>query len=239
MPQMIYMNAEANCVEVAVSSSASSKLAPKKYNFDNMFDADADQREVYNKIGRPLVQCVMQGINCSLFAYGQTGTGKTHSIVGSSAVGTMARRESDFGIIPRLGRDVLDATEYGKSFSEEPTDQYSVSVSLIEIYNEKVFDLLSVPFQGTACRIREHPHDGAFVENLTREPILSYVDYSRIVESGLNKRKIGETLMNLQSSRSHTIFTIYVSKKVQKHGIEGDQSAKICLVDLAGSETVR
>ena len=111
-------------------------------------------------------------------------------------------------------------------------------MSLIEIYNEKVFDLLSVPFQGTACRIREHPQEGAFVENLTREPILSYVDYSRIVETGLNKRKIGETLMNLQSSRSHTIFTIYVSRKYKKDGVDAEHSARICLVDLAGSETV-
>lgn len=239
MPQMIFMNRETNCVEVVASTNAGSKLPNKKYNFDHMFDPDARQEEVYSKIGRPLVQCVMYGINCSLFAYGQTGTGKTHSIVGKNGMTSAA--ESDFGIIPRLGRDVLDAAEYGPSFSEDSLDKYCISVSLIEIYNEKVFDLLCVPLHGhrvAPSRIREHPQEGAFVENLTKVPILTYDNYCRIVESGLNRRKIGETLMNLESSRSHTIFTIYVTRSTSKSSAEWEQSAKISLVDLAGSETV-
>lgn len=172
---------------------------------------------------------------------GQTGTGKTHSIVGNSSLGAAGGSSSaDLGIIPRLGRDVLDAAEYGRSFSDDSAGQYTIEVSLLEIYNEKVFDLLSAPFQGTACRIREHPEDGAFVEHITKESISTCSDYDTIVQAGLNRRKIGETLMNLQSSRSHTVFSIYVTKTfVNKiDGVETVQTAKICLVDLAGSETV-
>ena len=108
------------------------------------------------------------------------------------------------GIIPRLSKDILDAFRPTQINSIKKVE---ITVSFFEIYNEKIYDLLSVT-PGSVCRVREHPEQGVYVENLTQRSITTYAHVANILLEGHSKRQVAPTLMNAESSRSHAIFTI-------------------------------
>ena len=206
-------------------------------------------------IGKPIVEHAYQGMNCSLFAYGQTGSGKTHTMMGNIDT-------EEAGVIPRLCRSIIaqakitQASSVQDMSSDDQTRVLDVklSVSYYEIYNERVYDLVSSSPE-CPCRVREHPSEGAFVENLTIRDVQSYEEVHRLLEEGQAKRQTAETLMNAASSRSHAVFTLYISQKIiipppvdatsGAHETTRNRStqsnllfrkSKVCLVDLAGSE---
>ena len=185
----------------------------------------ADQNFVFDTLGRQILDNAWEGYHCCLFAYGQTGSGKSYSMVGYGA---------NKGIVP------ISCEEIFKRISEnkESSIHYEVEVSMLEIYNEKVQDLL-VPIskrpQG-GLKIRESKALGVFVADLTKYPVSSYEEISNKMDEGYQNRTIGSTLMNNTSSRAHTIVTIEF-KQVQNVGkTKSEKLSKINLVDLAGSE---
>ncbi|KAH7644362.1 kinesin-like protein [Dermatophagoides farinae] len=190
-----------------------------------------DQWKVYKDIGEEMLQHAFEGYNVCIFAYGQTGAGKSYTMMG-------ARDEE--GIIPHLCRDLFDritSDDQQDDDDDENETMYSVEVSYMEIYCERVRDLLNPKNKGP-LRVREHPVLGPYVEDLSKLAVTSYEDIHEIIDEGNKARTVAATNMNETSSRSHAVFTIILTqmKQDQMTGLCSEKVSKISLVDLAGSE---
>lgn len=184
-----------------------------------------DQAMVMRDLGTRFLNNVFAGFNVSLFAYGQTGAGKSYTMTGT---------KSDPGILPKgcleLFKRIKEATS--------KTETFEVRVSYLEIYNEQVRDLLSE--DARSLKVRENPSTGFYVECLTTHTVGSYKEIEKYMAVGENNRTTAATMMNAESSRSHSIFGINFSKITAVKGPEGEYddvlASEINLVDLAGSE---
>ncbi|XP_023321625.1 kinesin-like protein unc-104 isoform X3 [Eurytemora carolleeae] len=213
---------------------ANSKEAIKSFNFDYSYlSHNPDdpvfhgQDVVYMELGEEMLQHAFQGYNVCIFAYGQTGAGKSYTMMGKAG-----EKETE-GIIPRLCKDLFVKIDEDNS----PDSQYSVEVSYMEIYCERVRDLLNPNAKGN-LRVREHPLLGPYVEDLSKLAVASYADIHDLMDEGNKARTVAATNMNESSSRSHAVFTIIFTQ--HKHdtdsGLTAEKVSKISLVDLAGSE---
>ncbi|CAD5217128.1 unnamed protein product [Bursaphelenchus xylophilus] len=200
------------------------------YSYWSMNKPDANfvsQAQVYAELGVEMLEHAFQGYNVCIFAYGQTGSGKSYTMMGKP------NDPDEMGIIPRLCRDLYNRVE-------QTTDhnlQYKVEVSYMEIYCEKVRDLLSrTPTDN--LRVREHPLFGPYVDNLEKMAAPSYEDIFELMDSGNKARTVAATNMNSTSSRSHAVFTIVLTQKFHDEAtnLDCEKVSKISLVDLAGSE---
>uniref|UniRef100_A0A8C2WL04 plus-end-directed kinesin ATPase n=1 Tax=Cyclopterus lumpus TaxID=8103 RepID=A0A8C2WL04_CYCLU len=187
----------------------------------------ASQNLVYNDIGKEMLAHAFEGYNVCIFAYGQTGSGKSYTMMGR-------QEEGQEGIIPMLCEDLFEKIN---EHTNKEQLSYSVEVSYMEIYCERVRDLLNPKNKGN-LRVREHPLLGPYVEDLSKLAVTSYTDIADLMDAGNKARTVAATNMNETSSRSHAVFTIVFTQK--KHDSETDLStekvSKISLVDLAGSE---
>eukprot|EP00753_Platysulcus_tardus_P010615 PLAT290.1.p1 GENE.PLAT290.1~~PLAT290.1.p1 ORF type:complete len:722 (-),score=387.59 PLAT290.1:83-2248(-) len=224
---------EMSCADIVRIDGDSVILAPtdgsaeRPFTFDHAYAMDTTQDTVYGHLGKPLVEKAMEGFNGTIFAYGQTGSGKTHSMMGSG---------DDVGIIPLMNRDLFSQVAAVKA--SDPSVQFLVTVSYLEIYNEVLNDLLNP--SDKHLKIREHPELGIYVEGLAELIVESELDVLNLIEQGNKVRRVAETMMNARSSRSHSCFTIKLQRKSTEvvAGTEKETllKAKINLVDLAGSE---
>ncbi|XP_062871301.1 kinesin-like protein KIF1B isoform X5 [Trichomycterus rosablanca] len=210
------------------------KEAPKSFSFDYSYwshttpedSCFASQSQVYNDIGKEMLQHAFEGYNVCIFAYGQTGAGKSYTMMGK-------QEEGQEGIIPQLCEELFE------KINDNNNDEvsYSVEVAYMEIYCERVRDLLNPKNKGN-LRVREHPLLGPYVEDLSKLAVTSYSDIADLMDAGNKARTVAATNMNETSSRSHAVFTIVFTQR--KHDSETDLStekvSKISLVDLAGSE---
>ncbi|KAJ3117848.1 kinesin-like protein Klp8 [Phlyctochytrium bullatum] len=228
-------------------------LDPKTFAFDRVFwsfgggDGVRDsQEEVYETVRGDILDHAFEGFNVCLFAYGQTGSGKSYSMMGYGA---------EKGIIPRACEELFNRIEENK----DPNIRFEVMVSYIEIYNEKVRDLLN-PSNSGNLRVREHPTLGPYVEDLSKLLVRSFADVERAMDLGNKARTVAATNMNETSSRSHAVFTVILTQTrrdtaatptstvtsptttsdslpSQPGAASGTQRvSRISLVDLAGSE---
>uniref|UniRef100_A0A671XMH1 Kinesin family member 13B n=1 Tax=Sparus aurata TaxID=8175 RepID=A0A671XMH1_SPAAU len=188
-------------------------------------DKFAGQDVVFQCLGKSLLDNAFMGYNACIFAYGQTGSGKSYTMMGSA---------EQPGLIPRLcsslfSRTVQEAQE-GESFT--------VEVSYMEIYNEKVRDLLDPKGSRAALRVREHSVFGPYVDGLSRLAVANYKDVESLMSEGNKSRTVAATNMNEESSRSHAVFNIILTHTLMdlKSGTSGEKVSKLSLVDLAGSE---
>ncbi|KAF5276995.1 hypothetical protein FQR65_LT16074 [Abscondita terminalis] len=210
-----------NILEDSVAVKVVTKYPPvllvnnnQSYTYNYIFTPETSQTEIYNDIVNPLVKKVMLGYNCTIFAYGQTGTGKTYTM------GSDPKMYTEPGFILRTFDELFG--------QQQVNDQLEINVSFYEIYNEKVFDLLSNTKKSL-------PVKGFKVEGLTQVQVLNAKDAQYFLNIGSINRHVGETKLNTNSSRSHAIFTIYCGIKNATFETE----AKLNFVDLAGSESVR
>ncbi|XP_074492648.1 kinesin-like protein KIF1A isoform X12 [Sebastes fasciatus] len=207
----------------------------KSFNFDYSYWSHtspedinyASQMQVYKDIGVEMLQHAFEGYNVCIFAYGQTGAGKSYTMMGKQDV------KDQQGIIPLLCEDLF--TKFNDN--ADNSKSYSVEVSYMEIYCERVRDLLNPKNKGN-LRVREHPLMGPYVEDLSKLAVTSYNDISDLMDSGNKARTVAATNMNETSSRSHAVFNIIFTQK--RLDAETDNTSekvsKISLVDLAGSE---
>ncbi|XP_052279055.1 kinesin-like protein KIF3A [Dreissena polymorpha] len=198
---------------------------PKTYSFDNVYAPDAKQVDIYNETARPIVDFVLEGYNGTIFAYGQTGTGKTFTMEGVRAVPELR------GVIPNSFAHI-----FGHIAKAEGDARFLVRVSYLEIYNEDVRDLLGKD-QNQRLEVKERPDIGVYVKDLSSFVVNNADDMDRIMTLGNKNRMTGATNMNLHSSRSHAIFTVTI--ECSDKGLDGEQhirAGKLHLVDLAGSE---
>ncbi|XP_003389109.2 PREDICTED: kinesin-like protein KIF3A [Amphimedon queenslandica] len=198
---------------------------PKKtFTFDSVFGADTTQADVYNETARPIVDAVLEGYNGTIFAYGQTGTGKTYTMAGENNPETR-------GIIPNSFAHI-----FGRIHKCEGETKFLVRVSYLEIYNEEVRDLLNKKSK-EALKIRERPDVGVYVKDLLSFVVKDTEEMEKLMSIGNKNRAFGATDMNERSSRSHTIFSITVEQsQMGPDKKEHVRMGKLHLVDLAGSE---
>uniref|UniRef100_A0A674EYV8 Kinesin-like protein n=1 Tax=Salmo trutta TaxID=8032 RepID=A0A674EYV8_SALTR len=213
------------------------KAARKMYTFDMVFGPAAKQIDVYKSVVCPILDEVISGYNCTVFAYGQTGTGKTFTMEGERSPNEEFTWEEDplAGIIPRTLHQIFE------KLSENGTE-FSVKVSLLEIYNEELFDLLSpCPDVTERLQLFDDPRNkrGVIIKGLEEITVHNKNEVYQILERGSAKRKTASTLMNAYSSRSHSVFSVTIHmKEITIEGEELVKIGKLNLVDLAGSENI-
>ncbi|XP_073476773.1 kinesin-like protein KIF3A isoform X2 [Aquarana catesbeiana] len=210
---------------IAVHKVDSMNEPPKTFTFDTVFGIDSNQLDVYNLTARPIIDSVLEGYNGTIFAYGQTGTGKTFTMEGVRAVPELR------GIIPNSFAHV-----FGHIAKAEGDTRFLVRVSYLEIYNEEVRDLLGKD-QTQRLEVKERPDVGVYIKDLSGYVVNNADDMDRIMTLGHKNRSVGATNMNEHSSRSHAIFTITI--ECSEKGADGNmhvRMGKLHLVDLAGSE---
>lgn len=198
---------------------------PKTFTFDTVFGSDSKQLDVYNLTARPIVESVLEGYNGTIFAYGQTGTGKTFTMEGIRAIPELR------GIIPNSFAHI-----FGHIAKAEGDTRFLVRVAYLEIYNEEVRDLLGKD-QTQRLEVKERPDVGVYIKDLSAYVVNNADDMDRIMTLGHKNRSVGATNMNEHSSRSHAIFTITI--ECSEKGVDGNmhvRMGKLHLVDLAGSE---
>ncbi|XP_053734668.1 kinesin-like protein KIF3A [Synchiropus splendidus] len=210
---------------ITVNKLDSQQEPPKTFTFDTVFGPDSKQLDVYNLTARPIVDSVLEGYNGTIFAYGQTGTGKTFTMEGVRAVPELR------GIIPNSFAHI-----FGHIAKAEGDTRFLVRVSYLEIYNEEVRDLLGKD-QMQRLEVKERPDVGVYIKDLSGYVVNNADDMDKIMTLGHKNRSVGATNMNEHSSRSHAIFTITI--ECSEKGVDGNQHVrmgKLHLVDLAGSE---
>uniref|UniRef100_A0A9J7XY63 plus-end-directed kinesin ATPase n=1 Tax=Cyprinus carpio carpio TaxID=630221 RepID=A0A9J7XY63_CYPCA len=234
------MSKESKCI-IQMSGNTTTIINPKapketkSFNFDYSYWSHttpedinyASQQQVFRDIGEEMLLHAFEGYNVCIFAYGQTGAGKSYTMMGK-------QEKDQQGIIPLLCEDLFT------KINDNNTDNnmsYSVEVSYMEIYCERVRDLLNPKNKGN-LRVREHPLLGPYVEDLSKLAVTSYNDIQDLMDSGNKARTVAATNMNETSSRSHAVFNIIFTQK--RHDSDTDNTSekvsKISLVDLAGSE---
>ncbi|KAF5372014.1 hypothetical protein D9615_008057 [Tricholomella constricta] len=184
------------------------------------------QQTLYDDLGKELLDHGFSGFNACILAYGQTGSGKSYSMMGYGA---------DKGIIPLTCQELFDRVESKRT--ADPNLTFTVEVSYIEIYNEKVRDLLNPKNTGN-LRVREHPSLGPYVEDLSKLVVNSYDEMMTLMDEGNKARTVAATNMNETSSRSHAVFTLLLTMKRHdtETNMDTEKVSRISLVDLAGSE---
>ncbi|XP_075695444.1 kinesin-like protein KIF1B isoform X20 [Rhinoderma darwinii] len=186
----------------------------------------ASQSQVYNDIGKEMLEHAFEGYNVCIFAYGQTGAGKSYTMMGK-------QEETQAGIIPQLCEELFEKI----NCNNNDDVSFSVEVSYMEIYCERVRDLLNPKTKGN-LRVREHPLLGPYVEDLSKLAVTSYTDIADLMDAGNKARTVAATNMNETSSRSHAVFTIvFTQRRLDiETNLATEKVSKISLVDLAGSE---
>ncbi|EHA8590394.1 kinesin-like protein KIN-5C [Cocos nucifera] len=230
--------------EVAVTQTIAGKQIDRVFTFDKVFGPSAKQKDLYDQAVVPIVNEVLEGFNCTIFAYGQTGTGKTYTMEGEckrAKSGPKGQLPADAGVIPRAVKQIFDTLESQNA-------EYSVKVTFLELYNEEITDLLAPEElskisvedrQKKPLPLMEDGKGGVLVRGLEEEIVTSAGEIFSLLERGSAKRRTAETLLNKQSSRSHSLFSITIHiKEATPEGEELIKCGKLNLVDLAGSENI-
>ncbi|ESQ52380.1 hypothetical protein EUTSA_v10016170mg [Eutrema salsugineum] len=237
VPRVISCNEQRK--EVNVLHSVANKQVDRVFTFDKVFGPKAQQRSIYDQSIAPIVHEVLEGFSCTVFAYGQTGTGKTYTMEGG-----MRKKGGDLpadaGVIPRAVRHIFETLEAQNA-------DYNMKVTFLELYNEEVTDLLaqdesfrsSEDKQRKPVSLMEDGKGCVVLRGLEEEVVYSANDIYALLERGSSKRRTADTLLNKRSSRSHSVFTITVHIKEESMGDEElIKCGKLNLVDLAGSENI-
>ncbi|XP_077077762.1 kinesin-like protein KIF13A isoform X7 [Siphateles boraxobius] len=217
------------------NTKGENRKQPKVFAFDHCFwsmdesniPKYAGQEVVFKCLGEGILENAFQGYNACIFAYGQTGSGKSFSMMGNG---------EQPGLIPRLCCTLFERV----SKEQNEAHSFKVEVSFMEIYNEKVRDLLDPKGSRQSLKVREHKVLGPYVDGLSQLAVMSFEDIESLMSEGNKSRTVAATNMNEESSRSHAVFSVIVTQTLYdlQSGNSGEKVSKISLVDLAGSERV-
>lgn len=193
------------------------------FKFDFAYPDNITQEEIYEDTAAPIVAGVLEGFNGTVFAYGQTGTGKTYTMDG--------KKGDERGIMPRAFEHIFDYIE-----ANQDSHQFMITVTYVEIYNDELRDLLASQKASEPLKIREDPNHGIQIRGAAVHKVQKLEDLERLLKFGKKNRKVRATGMNEESSRSHSILSIMIETLTQIEGGQHVRSARLNLVDLAGSE---
>eukprot|EP00123_Amoebidium_parasiticum_P010481 comp20134_c0_seq1/m.24871 comp20134_c0_seq1/g.24871 ORF comp20134_c0_seq1/g.24871 comp20134_c0_seq1/m.24871 type:complete len:771 (-) comp20134_c0_seq1:77-2389(-) len=200
------------------------KMNNQPFTFDRVYDYDTTQAQMYEETAKPIIEDILQGFNGTIFAYGQTSCGKTFTMEGPDIDDPEKR-----GIIPRICHDVFNYI-----LRAPETLEFTVKVSYMEIYLEKIKDLLDDTKDN--LQVHEDPQKGIYVKNVTEVYVGSVEETMDIMRRGALNRAVAQTRMNAESSRSHSVFQLTISQRDLTNNTS--KTGKLYLVDLAGSEKV-
>ncbi|XP_066572113.1 kinesin-like protein KIF13A isoform X1 [Amia ocellicauda] len=216
------------------NTKGENRKTPKVFAFDYCFwsmdesnvTQYAGQEVVFKCLGEGILENAFQGYNACVFAYGQTGSGKSFSMMGNG---------DQPGLIPRLCCSLFERVS-----KEDKSHSFKVEVSYMEIYNEKVRDLLDPKGSRQSLKVREHKVFGPYVDGLSQLAVTNFEDIESLMSEGNKSRTVAATNMNEESSRSHAVFNIIITQTLYdlQSGNSGEKVSKVSLVDLAGSERV-
>ena len=214
---------EYNDNEVVTIKTKNDNNNGPSFKFDKVFKSDTPQIEIYNNVGKEIIKDIIDGYNGTIFAYGQSGSGKTFTMYGNDI-----EDEDNKGLIPRIVNDIF---EYVETCDENVHFKFKLSV--LQIYKEIIYDLLTGEKN---LQIKENTIRGIYVDGLSEVYLSSVDDFLNYAELAEKNRKVGETRLNQQSSRSHSIMILEVTQKLKKENLV--KKGILNLVDLAGSEKV-
>lgn len=201
----------------------------KDFTFDAVFPEEASQKELFDDTALEIVDSVMDGFNGTIFAYGQTGAGKSFTMAGPE--GASPEEPSLQGLLPRSFRHIFTSVDTSGN-----NIKYLVRGSFLEIYNEDIRDLLSKNPKDR-CELKDHPNGGVYVKDLSAFVVKSAEEMNQVLAAGLSNRSTGSTNMNAESSRSHSIFLVTIEQcEIGSDGEGHIRVGKLNMVDLAGSE---
>lgn len=197
---------------------------PQTFTYDYIFTSESTQEDVFTIAAKPIIEDVIQGFNGTIFAYGQTASGKTHTMTGHDIFDPYT-----MGIVPRMISKVFDSIE-----SADENVEFAVKVSYCELYLEKINDLVEVDKK--ALKIRQDRSKGVYIANLSEHYVASDFDVFELLRIGTENRQVSCNKMNTKSSRSHTLFSLTIT---QNNALDlSARVGRLYLVDLAGSERV-
>ncbi|KAK7387142.1 hypothetical protein VNO78_27677 [Psophocarpus tetragonolobus] len=228
-------NGEEGAWKVKKVSSDALCVGDRRFTFDQVFDANSNQEDVFQSVGVPLVRNALAGYNTTILSYGQSGSGKTYTMWGPpSALVENSSCSSHQGIVPRIFRMLFSELERERLASDQKQFNYQCRCSFVEIYNEQIGNLLN-PIQQN-LEMKYDSRNAPYIENMIEEYITSYDDVVQILIKGLSKRKNGATSLNSNNSRSHIIFTFIIESlcKGTTKGFSSSKTSRISLIDLAG-----
>ncbi|KAD3337468.1 hypothetical protein E3N88_32988 [Mikania micrantha] len=219
--------------EVIVTQSMGNKQSEKTFCFDKVFGPGSKQKDLYDQVVSPIVKDALEGYNWTIFAYGQTGTGKTYTMEGEGGKTKNGEFHEDVGVIPRAVEQLFNTLESQNA-------DYTVKVTYIELYNEEITDLLAPDEKSKKpISLMEDGKGAVFMRGLEEERVTSADEIYHILEKGSARKHTAETLVNTLSNRSHSLFTIaFQIKENISDGVEIIKCGKLNLVDLAGSENI-
>ena len=228
---IIEIDGPAHQVSINNPSAQHANEPPKYFTYDAAYGENTQQRIFYEESCFSVIEGTLEGFNSTIFAYGQTGCGKSFTMQGPSTT------DPDWmGVIPNSFAHIFQFVKSSKDI------EFLIRCSYLELYNEEIKDLLSNHKHGheptPKCELKEDPQKGIYVKGLTDVVVESPEDLHKMLEKGLSTRTVASTLMNQESSRSHSIFTIVVEMSTTDvdSGKEMLRVGKLNLVDLAGSE---
>ncbi|CAG9326979.1 unnamed protein product [Blepharisma stoltei] len=218
------------------SISLETRPEPKIFTYDYVADEYVTQEQIFDAVGKPIAKSSLSGYNGTIFAYGQTGAGKTFTIQGLG----IEEFSSDFekhemynfrGLLPRCFEFIFHEVNQEMKNSN---CEYLIKCSYLEIYQEQINDLLDPSFE--SLQIREDMKRGVYVEGLIEETVINAFETYELLRVGTQNRHVGSTSMNKESSRSHSVFTLLIESKHSVDGLVNFRSSRFHLIDLAGSE---
>ena len=215
-----FLKIDKNNIEII---NENDKTQNHKFIFDNVFNIDSNQEQVYNLVAKNAIEWFCQGYNSTIFTYGPTSSGKTHTMFGG-------KDKIQKGIIPRSCETLFQCLKNNENISN-----YTLKCSFIEIYCEKIRDLLDSDKDADSLKLRNDVNKGIYIQGLIEKFVYSSQDILDTIENGTLKRTVASTSLNSVSSRSHAVLTLKLNQ-VMTDGTE--MSSKLHLIDLAGSENV-
>ncbi|KAL4560561.1 hypothetical protein LXL04_032714 [Taraxacum kok-saghyz] len=219
--------------EVTVTQNNGNKPTDKIFSFDKVFGPSSKQKDLYDQVVNPIVKEALEGYNWTIFAYGQTGTGKTYTMEGEGGKSKNGEFHEDVGVIPRAVEQLFETLQAQNA-------EYSMKVTYIELYNEEITDLLAHDEKSKKhISLMEDGKGAVFMRGLEEEVVKSADEIHQILQKGSGRKHRADTLINTQSNRSHSLFTITIQiKESSSNGEEVIKCGKLNLVDLAGSENI-
>lgn len=198
---------------------------PREYAFDDCLGEESSQEDTFQEVAIPLLDSFVEGYNATLFVYGQTASGKTWTMIGDTDVSNQEQR----GILPR-------SIDYLFDVLSRKEDSFDISISFLEIYMEEIHDLINASSE--KLKFRENKNREVYVDGLSKVKVGNPFVTFDVIDKGLKARRIGETKMNKRSSRSHCVFTMYLTQKITDNGFVRTIKRQLNLIDLAGSERI-
>uniref|UniRef100_A0A0N5A913 Kinesin-like protein n=1 Tax=Syphacia muris TaxID=451379 RepID=A0A0N5A913_9BILA len=231
-------NGERNSEKVvkAVSDSVIRITGGNYFIFDSAFEDDKNQADVFNLVAKDIVKGCIEGYNGTVFAYGQTGSGKTYTMIGPGLLAeTLKQCPEKSGLIPRVAELIFFLLR--EKQKKEEAFMFEVKTTFVQLYKEKLYDLLGSDSDVKNLQIRLDDHGNTVLTGAEERVVNTISDLILVVDEGLARRKVAETAMNTESSRSHAILTFTIKTTVcGNNGITVNKCSRLNLVDLAGSE---